>query len=45
MFQFYLRSGYLFRRLGENVFFFSIIGTSSTMAIEKLLLGILHGKN
>jgi len=44
MFQFYLRSSYLFRRSGENVFFFSIIGTLNTMAIEILLLGILHGK-
>lgn len=38
-------SGYLFRRKKENVFFFSIIGILNTMAIEKLLLGILHGNN
>jgi len=45
MFQFYLRAGYLFRCFGENVFFFAIIGTLNTIAIEKHLLGILHGKN
>lgn len=45
MSQFYLRADYLFRCLGENVFFFFNYWNSvNTMAIEKLLLGIIQRK-